>query len=94
MVKVSENTGKRLCIYSDNGLFRMTAVRRAVMETCNGVAHYYGSKWYIETHKRQGMDFVPFRFTGLLYIVKKKQLIDMLSRSVQFTQAYAELTGK
>ena len=95
MSKVSENTGKRLCIYSDNGLFRMIAVRRAIMETCNGVVHYYGSKWYIETHKRQGTNFVPFRFTGLHYIVKKKQeLIDMLSRSVQFKQAYAELKGK
>ena len=95
MGKVSENTGKRICIYSDNGVFRLLAVRRAISEEYHGVIHYYGSKWYIETHQRRGFDFVPFRFAGLQYVVRKKQeLIDMLSKSVQFKQAYAELIGK
>lgn len=92
MEKVYENTGKRVCIYSDSGEFRLIATRRAITEDRNGVTHYYGSKWYIETHQRRGFDFVPFRFAGLQYVVRKKQeLIDLLSRSVQFKQAYAEL---
>lgn len=92
MGKVFENTGKRLCIYSDNGAYRLTAIRRAITEDWGGVTHYYGSKWYIETHQRSGNGFVPFRFSGLQYVVgKKKEIISMLSKSVQFTQAYAEL---
>lgn len=95
MAKVFENTGKKLCIYSDNGMFRLTAVRRAIMEEWQGVTRYYGSKWYIETHQRQGRNFVPFRFSGLSYCVRKKQeIIDMLSKSVNFKQAYAELKTK
>jgi hypothetical protein len=95
MDKVSENTGKRICIYSDSGEFRLIATRRAITEDWNGVTHYYGSKWYIETHRRQGFGFVPYKFAGLSYIVaKKKELIDLLSRSVQFKQAYAELRVK
>ena len=95
MTKVFENTSKKLCIYSDNGMFRLIAVRRAIMEEWQGVTRYYGSKWYIETHQRQGYGFVPFRFSGLTYCVRKKQeIIDMLSKSVNFKQAYAELIGK
>lgn len=92
MSKVYENTGKRLCIYSDNGLYRLTATRRAIAEDWGGVIHYYGSKWHIETHQRQGNGFVPYKFSGLQYVVrKKKEIISMLSKSIQFTQAYAEL---
>lgn len=95
MGKVSENTGKRICIYSDNGAFRLLAIRRAISEEYHGIVRYYGSKWYIETHQWSGRCFVPFRFTGIQYVVsKKKELIEMLSKSVQFTQAYAELIGK
>ena len=95
MGKVSENTSKKLCIYSDNGMFRLIAVRRAITEDWQGVTRYYGSKWYIETHQRQGCNFVPFRFRGLNYCVRKKQeIIDMLSKSVNFKQAYAELKAK
>ena len=71
MGKVSENTSKKLCIYSDNGMFRLIAVRRAITEDLQGVTRYYGSKWYIETHQRQGCNFVPFRFRGLNYCVRK-----------------------
>lgn len=95
MGKVFENTSKKIRIYSDNGEFRLTATRRALQNEWGGVMHYVGSQWYIETHKRQGYGFVPYRFSGLRYIVKKKQeLIDMLSRSVQFKEAYAELSAK
>ena len=95
MSKVFENTGKRIIIFSDNGQFRFVANRRAVSESYNGVVHYYGSKWYIETHQRRGDGFVPCRFWGLKYIMNKKQeIFDTLSRSVQFKQAYAELTSK
>ena len=92
MGKVVENTGKKLCIYSDNGMFRLTATRKALMDEWGGSMHWVGSKWYIETHKREGYGFVPYRFNGIQYNVKKKKdIIDMLSRSVQFKQAYAEL---
>ncbi len=94
MSKVFENTGKRIIIYSDDGAFRLIANRRAISEDHHGVIKYYGSEWFIETHKRDGHGFVPFRFSGLRYNVRKKQeIIDMLSRSVRFTQAYAELKG-
>ena len=95
MEKVYENSGKRICIYSDNGLYRLIATRRAIMEEWNGVTRYYGSQWYIETHQRNGYNFIPFKFRGLNYCVRKKQeIIEMLSKSVNFTQAYAELKGK
>ena len=66
MAKVFENTSKKLCIYSDNGMFRLIAVRRAITEDWQGVTRYYGSKWYIETHKRQGCNFVPLQWSDLL----------------------------
>lgn len=92
MGKVYENTGKKLCIYSDNGVFRLIAIRRAITENKGSVTRFYGSKWYIETQKRSGNGFVSYKFAGLLYVVRKKQeIINMLSRSVQFKQAYAEL---
>ena len=95
MEKVFENTSKKLHIYNDNGMFRLIAVRRAIAEDWQGVTRYYGSKWYIETHQRQGCNFVTFRFSGLTYCVRKKQeIIDMLSKSVNFKQAYAELKSK
>lgn len=95
MGKVFENTSKKVCIYSDNGSFRMIATRRAITEDWNGITHYYGSKWFIETAKREGYGFVPYKFSGLPYVVrKKKELLDLLSKSVQFTQAYAELKAK
>ena len=95
MGKVFENTGKRICIYSDNGLFRLIATRRALTEDWNGITRYYGSKWFIETSKREGFGFVPYKFAGLSYVVRKKQeIIELLSKSVQFTQAYAELIGE
>lgn len=95
MSKVFENTSKRIIIYSDNGAFRLIANRRALSEEYNGIVRYFGSEWYIETHQRQGYGFVPYRFSGLRYIVKKKhEIIDMLSRSVRFKQAYAELKAK
>lgn len=95
MNKVFENTGKRILIYSDNGAFRLIANRRAIYDDHHVTIRYYGSEWFIETHQRQGYGFVPCRFRGLRYNVKKKQeIIDMLSRSVQFKQAYDELTSK
>ncbi len=95
MSKVLENTGKKLHICSDNGLFMMVAVRRAIMEEYGGETRYYGSKWYIQTHQRKGAGFAPFKFSGLRYVVGKKQeIIDMLSKSVQFKQAYAELVSR
>ena len=95
MGKVSENTGKRICIYSDNGAFRLLAVRRAIAEDHHGAIHYYGSQWYIETQLRKGLSFVPYLFQGIKYVVGKKQdIIDMLSKSVQFKEAYAELIKK
>jgi len=95
MSKVYENTGSRITIYSDSGEYRMIAVRRAISEDHNGITHYYGSKWYIETHQRKGFGFIPCTFRGLQYVVrKKKEIIEMLSKSVQFTQAYAEMKAK
>jgi len=95
MAKVFENTSKKVYIYSDNGEFRLIATRRAITEDWNGITHYYGSKWYIETSRREGYGFVPYKFSGLPYIMRKKQeLIDLLSKSVQFKQAYAELKAK
>ena len=95
MAKVFENNSKKLCIYSDNGMFRLIAVRRAISDDWQGVKRYYGSKWYIETYQRKDFGFVPFRFSGLTYCVRKKQeIIDMLSKSVNFKQAYAELKVK
>ena len=95
MSKVCENTGKRILIYSDSGVFKMSAVRRSIMEEYNGTTRYYGSKWYIETYLFKEGRYVPFRFRGIKYCVgKKKEIIDMLSKSVQFTQAYAEMKGK
>jgi len=94
MGKVFENTGKKLCIYSDSGEFRLTATRRALMDEWNGAMHFVGSRWYIETHRRDGYNYVPYRFAGLEYIVKKKQdIMNQLRRSVQFKQAYAELSS-
>lgn len=95
MGKVFENTSKKVCIYSDNGIFRLIATRRAISENWNGITRYYGSEWYIETAKRKGYGFVPYKFSGLPLIVRKKQnLIDLLSRSVQFKEAYAEMMAK
>ncbi len=95
MSKVCENTGKRILIYSDSGVFKLSAVRRSIMEECNGITRYYGSKWYIETFQWKEGHYVPFRFSGVKYFVgKKKEIIDMLSKSIQFTQAYAEMRGK
>ena len=87
--KVYENSGKRIVIFSDNGVYR-----RAISEIVQGVTRYYGSKWHIETHQRQGLGFVPVAFSNLPPIFRKKQeIIDALSRSVQFKQAYQELKG-
>ena len=95
MGKVFENTSKRITIYSDNGEFKLVACRRAIMEEINGSVSYFGSKWYIETSRWQGYGYSPFRFSGLKYVFgKKKEIIETLSKSVQFTQAYAELTGR
>ena len=95
MGKVIENTGKRVLIYSDNGLFRFIASRRAITENYNGTTYYNGSKWFIETSKKVENRYLPFRFSGLHYIISKKcELIDLLSRSVQFKQAYEELKRK
>lgn len=93
--KVYENTGKKLVIFSDNGVYRFTAVRRAISEVVNGITKYYGSQWYIETHQRYGSGFVPVKFDNLSHIFrKKKEIINALSRSVQFKQAYKELKSK
>lgn len=79
-------------MYSDNGLYKLVASRRAISEDHHGVIRYYGSKWYIETFKRVSYGFTPMKFAGLTYIVRKKQdIVEMLSKSVQFTQAYAEM---
>ena len=95
MDKVIENTGKRLCIYSDNGQYRLTATRRATEEHYYGMTRYCGSKWHIETHKFDGNRFVPVVLNGLVYVVSKKQeIINMLKMSVKFTKAYAELAVK
>lgn len=95
MAKVYENTGRKILIYSDNGMYRLTATRRAISEDWNGITKFYGSKWYIETHKREGYGFVPYKFSGLPYVVSKKQeIMDLLSKSVQFKQANAELKAK
>lgn len=95
MGKVFENTSKKVCIYSDNGVFRLIATRRAISEDWNGITHYYGSEWHIKTAKREGYGFVPYRFSGLPLLVRKKQdLINLLSKSVQFKEAYAELSAK
>lgn len=95
MGKVFENNGGRLVILSDNCQYRLIATRRAISDVCNGIVRYYGSKWYIETHSKKGEVFMPVRLTGLTYIVRKKnEIIEMLSRSVQFTQAYREIVGK
>ncbi len=92
--KVYENSGKRIVIFSDNGVYKLTATRRAISEIVQGVTRYYGSKWHIETHQRQGLGFVPVAFSNLPPIFRKKQeIIDALSRSVQFKQAYQELKG-
>lgn len=93
--KVYENTGKKIVIFSDNGVYRLTAVRRAISEVVQGVTKYYGSKWYIETQQRKGLGFVPVTFSNLPYIFRKKEeIINALSRSVQFRQAYKELKSK
>ena len=42
--KVYENSGKRIVIFSDNGVYKLTATRRAISETVQGVTKYYGSK--------------------------------------------------
>lgn len=92
--KVYENSGKRIVIFSDNGVYKLTATRRAISDVVYGVAKYYGSQWHIETFKRQGSGFVPVVFPNLPSIFRKKQeIIDTLSRSVQFKQAYQELKG-
>lgn len=95
MGKVYENTKNRLHIYSNDGVFRFIATRRAISESSNGMTYYYGSQWYIETHRRNGNGFERYIFHGLKYVVSnKKAIYDLLSKSVQFSKAYAELTGK
>ena len=92
--KVFENSGKRIVIYSDNGVYKLIATRHAISDVVKGVTKYYGSQWNIETFKRQGLGFVPMKFLNLPSIFRKKQeIIDTLSRSVQFKQAYQELKG-
>lgn len=94
MAKVFENNGRRLLIFSDDGVFKLSAIRRAIVEDWNGIIHYYGSEWHIHTFQRSGKGFIPYTFAGVKYIVgKKKEIINMLSKSVQFKQAYAELTN-
>lgn len=79
-------------MYSDNGLYKLVASRRAISEEYHGVKRYYGSKWFIETFSRSVNVFVPMKFAGISYIVRsKKDIVGMLSKSVQFTQAYAEM---
>lgn len=96
MSKVFENTSSRIVIYSDNGAFKLIACRRAISEEHQGVIRYYGSKWFINTYQRKGNTFVPYQFTtGLRYVVRKKQeIIEMLSKSIRFTQAYSEMREK
>lgn len=95
MEKVSENTSKRLCIYSDDGQYKLTATRRAIEERYYGMVRYFGSKWFIETHKYDGVKFVPIALSGLRYCVSnKREIIEMLSKSVKFTQAYIELVAE
>lgn len=93
--KVFDNTGKKIVIYSDNGVYRLTAIRRAIRDVVNGVTRYYGSQWYIETHQRSGKGFVPVRFSNLSYVFrKKKDIVNILSKSIQFRQAYEELKSQ
>lgn len=93
--KVYENTARKLVVFSDNGVYRLIAVRRAISEVVYGVTKYYGSKWLIDTHQRQGNGFIPVVFRNLSYTVRKKdEIIEALGRSVQFKQAYSELKGK
>lgn len=92
--KVYENSGKRIVIFSDNGVYKLTATRRAISDVVQGVTKYYGSQWYIETQQRKGLGFVPVTFSNLPYIFRKKEeIINALSRSVQFRQAFQELKG-
>lgn len=94
-MKVFENTGKSLGIYSDKNDFRLTATRRAVVDEWNGIRRYYGSKWFIKTYRLRDRRYEPYRFDSIPYIVsKKEEIIDLLSRSVQFKQAYSELKKK
>ena len=86
---------KRIVIYSNNGVYKLIATRRAISDVVQGVTKYYGSKWYIETQQRKGLGFVPITFSNLPYIFhKKEEIINALSRSVQFRQAYEELKSK
>lgn len=92
--KVYENSGYRIVVFSDSGILRLTATRRALQDERNGKPRYYGSKWHIETHQRQGRGFMPVRLTGLDYVMNRKQdVIDALGRSHQFRMAWAELKG-
>ncbi len=92
--KVYENSGYRIVVFSDSGILRLTATRRALQDEKNGRPRYYGSKWHIETHQRHGQGFAPVRLTGLDYVMNRKQdIIDALGRSRQFRMAGAELKG-
>ena len=95
MSKVYENTGGRLCIYSDNSKYRLIADRRAMTSNVGGRVRYCGSAWYIKTWENTPFGYREMRFQGVKYVVnKREEIIDMLSRSVQFKIAYQELTTK
>lgn len=95
MGKVFENTGKRMVIYSDNGLYRLIAMRRAITVGYGDSIRYHGQKWFINTHKKTTDGYVECNFIGLDYVVRhRRDIIDMLSKSVQFTRAYSEIIQK
>jgi len=92
--KVFENTARRIVAYSDDGVYKLVAIRRANQIEKRGQIAYRGSYWTLETFQRKGGIFVPYTFANLPWRYgKKKELIDVLQNSVRFTEAYKELTA-
>ena len=92
--KVFENNARHLVIMSDDGVYKMVAVRRAIKTERSGTVRFTGSYWTLETFRRDGDGFKPVLFEGLpSRFDRKEEIVGVLSTSVRFTQAYKELSA-
>lgn len=71
--KVFENTARRIVAYSDDGVYKLIAIRRANQVERRGQIAYRGSYWTLETFQRKGGIFVPYTFANLPWRYEKKK---------------------